>query len=862
MKTLLQNTEAHLVCGQELRVLADDLPAASAWALRRGWHAVWVAAAPSLAGGPSSGGVAMFARDWIGLRPYEAVQGDGGSVAPHRLVAAVAEADGYNQILVGSGYLQSGEGTNEANLDILGRWGQTAGRWGGAWLLGADFQNTPSEISGTGFHEEARCDIVAPDTRGTCRASAGTWRVIDFFLVEELLASGIEKVEASHRGPPHPHVPVTLTFQARLASTQALRFPSHEFLPLRPRFGPRTAAPSYAAVKGKVVQLLADLRFAKPDGHTCQRRVDSCYATWSRAAVQEVAQVTGTEDLRDPSSRGRTACLMWVSVIAPPRPPPFAAAARTRADQLQWILCRFHELEAGHLEDANGVGSEEGLLHPPPWVQNTDPATLGWFRSAQAMGVQLQDARTAGADPPAADPVDFEALFDALQSAQAEAVAEEGASWRAWVEEAFAGGAGPAHAVTREPAAWLPQTTTKRDGQVTADPLHLLADQGAIWHPLWEAQPQEPEEGELPWLDALNQEAGALAPLAPPHPDEIRTVLRAARESTGKAMDGWHLRHLLLLCDEALAILALFWMILEVAGLAPSCVRRLLVFLLAKPTGGYRPIALFPSFYRAWGRCRRRIADCWEQEHPREYFAVSTGRSVTDGVWRAAVRAEAGANEGAAAGSFMGTSSSSMRRSPFPSLSPRQRGGGSTCGSSGRRWLSTSARASCSMRARPCAELPRAVECQRAAPSPPPGCECWSWRTPTASSAGGRASPLTSASTTGDSIWWATLPKSPMSSPRRPSTWPTRSLSLEASSRSRKLRWWPPHPGWPPSSGRASEGSGARPSEESAASASISPLDAPAPAGEGRGSSAHASARPSAGLLAPRRSLAETRGQS
>ena len=99
--------------------------------------------------------------------------------------------------------------------------------------------------------------------------------------------------------------------------------------------------------------------------------------------------------------------------------------------------------------------------------------------------------------------------------------------------------------------AWLPQTTTKRDRQVTADPLHLLADQGGIWHPLWEAQPQEPDLGELPWLDALNQEVEALAPLTPPHPDEIRTALRATRESTGKAMDGWHLRNLLLPCDEA-----------------------------------------------------------------------------------------------------------------------------------------------------------------------------------------------------------------------------------------------------------------------------------------------------------------------
>ncbi len=63
----LVDSGAHAVMAQETWVTQDAIPAASAWAKRRGWKSIWSAAKPGPNGG-ASGGTAVFARDYLGLR--------------------------------------------------------------------------------------------------------------------------------------------------------------------------------------------------------------------------------------------------------------------------------------------------------------------------------------------------------------------------------------------------------------------------------------------------------------------------------------------------------------------------------------------------------------------------------------------------------------------------------------------------------------------------------------------------------------------------------------------------------------------------------------------------------------------------
>jgi hypothetical protein len=61
----LMATKAQVVLAQETWLGQDALPAASAWAKRRGWQSIWAAAVQGPNGG-ASGGVAVLVRDGIG----------------------------------------------------------------------------------------------------------------------------------------------------------------------------------------------------------------------------------------------------------------------------------------------------------------------------------------------------------------------------------------------------------------------------------------------------------------------------------------------------------------------------------------------------------------------------------------------------------------------------------------------------------------------------------------------------------------------------------------------------------------------------------------------------------------------------
>ena len=66
--------EVHLVFVQEAKLWEEEIPAAQSWAGFRGWKAVIAPAVPGPAGG-RSGGVAVLARDWLGMHPVPLAKG-------------------------------------------------------------------------------------------------------------------------------------------------------------------------------------------------------------------------------------------------------------------------------------------------------------------------------------------------------------------------------------------------------------------------------------------------------------------------------------------------------------------------------------------------------------------------------------------------------------------------------------------------------------------------------------------------------------------------------------------------------------------------------------------------------------------
>eukprot|EP00959_Pyramimonas_sp_CCMP1952_P111842 2339374-Pyramimonas_sp.AAC.1 len=103
-------------------------------------------------------------------------------------------------------------------------------------------------------------------------------------------------------------------------------------------------------------------------------------------------------------------------------------------------------------------------------------------------------------------------------------------------------------------------------------------------------------------------------------------------------------------CLEAFSILL---QLIEATGLLPYHLQVLQMALLAKPQGGFRPIGLFSSGYRLWGRARRKLASSWELANSRNYLAAAASNGASDVVWRQALRSELGVREGKAAASVL-----------------------------------------------------------------------------------------------------------------------------------------------------------------------------------------------------------------
>ena len=89
-----------------------------------------------------------------------------------------------------------------------------------------------------------------------------------------------------------------------------------------------------------------------------------------------------------------------------------------------------------------------------------------------------------------------------------------------------------------------------------------------------------------------------------------------------------------------------FYLKCEREGKWPAAVGVVVVVLLPKPDGGFRPIGLLPKDPRIWMRIRRPAAKRWECECDRDYLYAGSGRGSTVAAWKQAARGELAAATG------------------------------------------------------------------------------------------------------------------------------------------------------------------------------------------------------------------------
>ena len=123
---------------------------------------------------------------------------------------------------------------------------------------------------------------------------------------------------------------------------------------------------------------------------------------------------------------------------------------------------------------------------------------------------------------------------------------------------------------------------------------------------------------ELAWPEETEQ-------LPPMSLKRWKDTLASFAAGAGLGWDGVHPRALLRLPDEVHRQWMALLLKCEREGRWPRQVGIVVVVLLPKPDGGFRPIGLLPHLPRIWMRARRDEAKQWEVQCDRPYLYAGSG---------------------------------------------------------------------------------------------------------------------------------------------------------------------------------------------------------------------------------------------
>ena len=131
------------------------------------------------------------------------------------------------------------------------------------------------------------------------------------------------------------------------------------------------------------------------------------------------------------------------------------------------------------------------------------------------------------------------------------------------------------------------------------DIIHFREHERNKWKNIWAGQDEATDFQETALLD------GNLANNRPPlTPQELRNAAKSFSTKTSTA-DWWHPRLFGWLSDHQLDKLAQILFIWECNGRPAIPNDNLIIKMIPKPTGGFRPIGFFPSLVRLWGKARQ-----------------------------------------------------------------------------------------------------------------------------------------------------------------------------------------------------------------------------------------------------------------
>ena len=212
----MMNTNAHIICNQELRLIGEKVNDFKTWATRRGW-AVEVEPAIIHNIAPSAG-VCLCAKVPLGLRAPQSHKWLLGkkvqiqAALQGRFLRCMVDVPGWRMpIGVSTAYFYAGEGLSDRNKAILDEHAvivANSKKQVGMDILAADFNNDPDTIAE--YSGSRGLTVIAP-MQATYVGQ--TCSVLVFYLVTPEVRHVVDTARACMEVAPKLHRPAQLIFR-------------------------------------------------------------------------------------------------------------------------------------------------------------------------------------------------------------------------------------------------------------------------------------------------------------------------------------------------------------------------------------------------------------------------------------------------------------------------------------------------------------------------------------------------------------------------------------------------------------------------------------------------------------------------
>jgi hypothetical protein len=588
----------------------------------------------------ASGGAAVLARRGTGIHDVtDCTIRDG---MRHRLALSWVDTVQRGGLHFLSMWLRDSEGLSTANMELLEEAAGALRSLKGGWIAGGDWNIEPEVLRASKWLEMVGGVIFATPL-ATCNNST-----YDYFVVHKSIAHAVVGVQRIEDGGMNPHWVARLLVRgdSRRHMVRKLLKPSRVDA-LLPE-GPQLRPPSYQAV------------FDKAEDPTT---LDDATRLWYASARIEWNRMTGMDKKFKPAK------FIWTSAAGPVAQKwagsielsvmwrGLARRAQDVArllDRAEWPLTPLHRSTmVGHLTAA--VKATDSLCNS--LQKDTKPMAKTW-----AIGLQ-----TAVSTASSCWARSMEKIAD-IKAKKLEATTQRlrTSEWRAMIGASTVDGKAAvptklAYRWVRGLVAWhhspigaaedndgIPDEGEDGDIDLATclqpnapdATLTPMADQVVVerqaneWAVIW----REGKEADQPnWPDDEGMKAHQLETLLPWAIDAAAKTFPVA---TGLGADNISPRALCRLSGEALLALAVLFRMFENCGHWGEVIDLVLIVLLPKADGGFRPIGLFPTIVRVWMRARIWVARAWEaaNAHPCLFGGPKMGAQRAS--WQAAFVSE------------------------------------------------------------------------------------------------------------------------------------------------------------------------------------------------------------------------------